>query len=352
MGIPRYTIQNLRENIKKELAELYPDREIDSITNILLNFRLERRWSGTGSPGPGIEAKGDGPGIRKSAMPGPLTGLQNHEIGLRRHEILSQSELEWFEAATGRLKEGCPVQYITGETEFYGLTLRVSRAAMIPRPETEELVRWILESHRGERIRILDIGTGTGCIALALAKHLPASTVFATDASGEALELARENAGNLGLNVSFMLHDIGNHEADAGRTVDLIVSNPPYIPRGEKESLAPNVKDFEPESALFVPDDDPLVFYRHIAGFGRENLPPGGMLYLEIHEAFGTPVCRLLERSGYQQIELRRDINGKDRMVRARKGPDQEPGKNRVIDAPKNGTTQARKNPDKPESFI
>ena len=283
---PLPTIQSIRENIKKELAGLYPDREINSITEVLCLHRLD---------------------------------LKRHETGLRKHEILMPPDLDWFREAIRKLREMTPVQYITGETVFFGLNLKTGPQALIPRPETEELVQWILDEHANERCRIMDIGTGTGCIALSLAKNIPRARVSATDIREEALGLARENARRLGLSVEFVLHDISSGEPPEGLShTDLIVSNPPYIPVGQKESMDMNVREFEPSSALFVPDDDPLIFYRHITRIGKQVMQPGGLLYLEIHEAYGTQVISVLRESGFGEPELRKDINGKDRMVKAR----------------------------------
>jgi release factor glutamine methyltransferase len=300
------TLQNIRENIKKELAGHYPDREIESLSEILFSHRLD---------------------------------IKGHEIGLRRKEILKPGDAAWFSEAIGRLKMSVPIQHITGETEFFGLKLKAGPEALIPRPETEELVQWILEDLEAGKLlqnqgglSILDIGTGTGCIALALASRLPQATLFATDVHSPSLDLARENARRLGLRVDFLLHDIlgegeaeasgGTGRGDAWKTsglpqLDLIVSNPPYIPGGERASLEVNVREFEPPSALFVPDSDPLIFYRHIARFGRRNLRSGGLLYLEIHEKSGPRIRQVLEQAGFGEIVLRNDINGKQRMVRA-----------------------------------
>ena len=285
MPPPSSTIKTIRENIKKELATLYPEREIDSLCEVLCLHRLD---------------------------------LKRHEIGLRKHEILMPPDLEWFKSAIVKLREMVPVQYITGETEFFDLQLKVSPAALIPRPETEELVKWIIDDHKGEHCRMIDIGTGSGCIALALAKNFPAAAVYATDIQKEALDLAGDNARKLGLDVEFFLHDVSREDPPEGFLhLDLLVSNPPYIPFKERESMDANVREFEPASALFVPDEDPLVFYRHLAGFAQKALHPGGMLYLEIHENFGQQVTELLEKSGFEKVSLRKDIHGKDRMVRA-----------------------------------
>jgi release factor glutamine methyltransferase len=227
-------------------------------------------------------------------------------------------DIEWFSHAISQLKKQTPVQHITGETGFFELTLKAGPEAMIPRPETEELVQWILEDHAGECCRILDVGTGTGCIALALASKLPDAAVVATDISPPALDLARENARRLGLTIEFVLNDIRKEDLPGESPMpDLIVSNPPYIPMAEREYLDANVRDFDPPRALFVPDEDPLLYYRHIAGLGKKVLRPGGMLYLEIHEKSGRQIKDLLQISGFENIILRRDINGKERMVSA-----------------------------------
>jgi release factor glutamine methyltransferase len=227
-------------------------------------------------------------------------------------------DIEWFSHAISQLKKHTPVQHITGKTEFFELTLKAGPEAMIPRPETEELVQWILDDHAGEWCRILDVGTGSGCIALALAKNLLEAAIVATDISPPALDLARENARRLGLTIEFVLNDIRREELPAESSIpDLIVSNPPYIPMAEREYLDANVRDFEPPLALFVPDEDPLLYYRHIAGLGKKVLHPGGMLYLEIHEKSWRQMKDLLQKSGFENIELRKDINGKDRMISA-----------------------------------
>jgi release factor glutamine methyltransferase len=286
MSPPR-TIQSIRESIKKELGGLYPEREIDSLTWILCQYRLD---------------------------------LKRHEISLRKHEILMPPDREWFEKAISKLKSGIPVQHITGETQFFDLNLKVGPQALIPRPETEELVQWILEDHTGAPERIWDIGTGTGCIALALSSKLPGSRIYASDVSEPALELAMENARNLKLEVEFFRHDIMEEEPPVKLAgMDLIVSNPPYIPLREKKGMDPNVRDHDPHEALFVPDDDPLIYYSHIANREKSILPKGGRLYLEIHENFAAGVSSLLEKRGYGEINIKKDINGKDRMVRARR---------------------------------
>ena len=279
------TIQTIRENIKKELTAQYPGREIEAICDILISNRLH---------------------------------LKKHEIGLKRNEVLPQADQEWFSRAIRNLKEGCPVQYITGQAEFFGLVLYVTPDVLIPRPETEELVQWIIEQNTVQDPVILDIGTGSGCIALALKKHLPGSSILAVDVDGSALVVAAKNASKLQLELQFFMHDIlAETPPECFPPADIIVSNPPYIPRGEKQAMPANVRDLEPETALFVPDDNPLQFYSAIAGFSWKQLEIGGQLYLEIHEKFGTEVMDLLKDEGFVEIELRKDINGKERMIKA-----------------------------------
>lgn len=280
-----HTIQHIRENIKKELKELYPVREIDTIADILFQKRL---------------------------------GLEKHEVGLRRDQVLSPADRQWFDKALGSLRNGLPVQYVTGQADFFGLVLNVSPEVLIPRPETEELVQWILDDLTHPEPVILDIGTGSGCIALALKKQVPGSRIIGMDADGSALVLASKNAAKLRLDLQFYLHDILTEEPPEGLPrPDIIVSNPPYVPASEKHALPSLVKDHEPSVALFVPDDNPLLFYASIADFARKQMKRGGQLYLEVHEKYGRQVCDLLQAEGFGVLELRKDINGKDRMIKA-----------------------------------
>lgn len=218
-----------------------------------------------------------------------------------------------------QLAAGRPIQYVTGRTEFCGLTLETAEGALIPRPETEELVAWVA-AESDEVRRLLDIGTGSGCIAIALKQALPACAVTAVDCSEEALAIARRNAERCGVQIDFRS---GDALAGIERAVDgpfgAIVSNPPYIPEIERAAMHVNVTRYEPATALFVPDDDPLCFYRAIARSAMQLLAAGGALYFEIFEWAGEAVVQLLEAEGYEAVELRRDINDKPRMVRARK---------------------------------
>ncbi len=239
---------------------------------------------------------------------------------MRYDEKLSADAGKKLRAALPRLLAGEPVQYIAGETEFYGLTLTVTPAVLIPRPETEELVDQIRKSVRIHDPVVFDIGTGSGAIALALKSLLPAARVYASDISPKALSLARKNASKLGLEVSFIEHDILNEPWPDIPGVDAIVSNPPYISRSESASLPAGVREYEPHLALFVNDDDPLLFYRIIAQKGLKALRPGGLLFFEIHENHGPQLLRLLLALGFQNAETYRDLQGKDRIVKASAG--------------------------------
>ncbi len=230
----------------------------------------------------------------------------------------AEAEAPGLEEAVARLRSGCPVQYVLGEAEFAGRRFRVAPGVLIPRPETEELAAWVVREER-QANRLLDVGTGSGCIAATLAIELPAE-VTAVDCSPEALRIAEENFRLLGAPVRTVRADAlhGLAEALAG-PFDAIVSNPPYIPQHERESLHPNVRDYEPATALFVPDDDPLCFYRAIARAGRQLLAPAGRLYFESHHLYAEAIARLLGDEGYEGVEVRPDLFGKPRMLCARK---------------------------------
>jgi len=220
-----------------------------------------------------------------------------------------------LEAALRRLAQGEPLQYIIGSTPFCGLTFRVDSRVLIPRPETAELVEWVTED-AGASGCLLDIGTGSGCIAVTLAHNLPHWKVQGWDISEGVLEVARENSRLNGTDVEFCKADILNmRETDCH--FDVIVSNPPYVLESEKEQMETRVLDFEPHSALFVPDSDPLRFYRAIAEFGNRALNKGGRLYFEINPLEAEALKEMLSDAGYHDIELRKDIFGKLRMIKA-----------------------------------
>lgn len=210
-----------------------------------------------------------------------------------------------------------PVQYVLGETEFCGLNFVVGESVLIPRPETEELVAWIAEETKPDAL-ILDIGTGSGCIAVSLKKFLPGSEVYACDISTEALNVARLNADKNNQQVIFFEMDILN-TTTAERKYHLIVSNPPYIPESEIDTILPQVKDYEPHQALFVTDDDPLIFYRKIAIYAQQHLYPGGKLFFEIHRDYANACVSMLKDKNFDNIIMKKDISGNDRMIRAEK---------------------------------
>lgn len=225
-------------------------------------------------------------------------------------------EIESLDRIITELAAGRPLQYVLGHTEFYGLDFQVREGVLIPRPETEELIRWITQASHPERPAILDVGTGSGCIAVTLARLIPGARVTALDISEEALTIARENASRLGVEVDFQQQDALQELFPGQREIfDLIVSNPPYIPQHEKEAMRLNVTAYEPAEALFVGDDDPLIFYRAIARQALRLLRPAGWLYFEIHEQFADAMLRMLTEEGLTDSTLRRDINDKNRMI-------------------------------------
>lgn len=230
---------------------------------------------------------------------------------------LTPAGQERLEEVIMRLRKQEPIQYILEEASFFGRMFQVSPAVLIPRPETEELVQLILNRRVNNRgLKILDIGTGSGCIAISLALELPGAKVTAVDVSEEALRIARLNAKSLGAAVKFVNADILRDQPDLPHP-DIIVSNPPYIRAVEAGKMAGNVLEWEPHLALFVEDHDPLLFYRKIAALAVNILKAGGYLYFEINEAFGAEVVRLLEDQGFSSVALHKDMQGKDRMVSA-----------------------------------
>lgn len=215
-----------------------------------------------------------------------------------------------------RLARFEPIQYIIGKTEFCGLTLKVSSDVLIPRPETAELVDWIVSDCPQSGLRVLDIGTGSGCIAITLAERMVEAEVSAWDISERALAVARENALRNNVRIAFSCMDVFN-EPTGTSVFDIIVSNPPYITESERAEMERNVLDYEPETALFVPDTDPLRFYRRIAHIGNQMLKPGGKLFFEINRAYGSETAAMLKYGGYSQVEVRSDSYGNARMIKA-----------------------------------
>lgn len=248
-----------------------------------------------------------------------LLGLSYTDIILHKDKKLSADEVTRIKAIVSRLKTFEPIQHILGETEFNDLKILVNKSTLIPRPETEELVHWVCNSEIENCSEILDIGTGSGCIALSLKKELSKANVCGVDLSVEALKVARQNAVLNGLDVTFKKADILDWQNASWNNYDIIVSNPPYVRNCEKVHMERNVLNYEPQTALFVEDDNPLLFYREIAEFALENLLDSGLLFFEINEYLGNEMIELLKDLGFRNIEIRKDLNGKDRMLRCQK---------------------------------
>jgi release factor glutamine methyltransferase len=246
--------------------------------------------------------------------------LKRIDIALQPELVLSASELETWNSTLEQLKTEIPIQYLLGTTHFYGLEFEVNSSVLIPRPETEELVDWIVQKskikNQKSKIKILDIGTGSGCIAISLAKNLPNAEVFALDVSEKALATAQKNAELNQVHVQFICQSILETE-DLGQQFDVIVSNPPYVRHLEKQEIKKNVLENEPHLALFVADDDALIFYRKIAQLALKNLSQTGQLYFEINQYLGQEMLDLLQEMDFKNSELRQDIYGNDRMTKS-----------------------------------
>jgi release factor glutamine methyltransferase len=269
--------------IKQTLHRYYPDSEILSMAKLLLT---------------------------------QVFGMSVIELYAGKDNCFSSNEQKQLEDILLRLQKYEPIQYIIGEEEFFGLPFEVNRHVLIPRPETGELVNWIIQENKDRQTRILDIGTGSGCIAISLAKHMEKAEVTAWDVSVDALQVAARNCLRNGVEVKLEQKDVLRFEP-SGEQFDVIVSNPPYITEKEKVEMEANVLEWEPDVALFVPDDSPLLFYRKIAELGMEMLAPDGKLYFEINRAYGKQTVDMLAELGYREIELRKDISQNDRMVKA-----------------------------------
>jgi release factor glutamine methyltransferase len=241
--------------------------------------------------------------------------------GWSRMKVLTHPDLELtalqdseLRQITSALKEGEPIQYLLAEAWFYGLKFKVNSSVLIPRPETEELVHWILaDTLKTKQLRVLDVGTGSGCIAVSLKKMNPLFEVDAMDISSDAVAVAAENAASNEVDVNFIAHDIKSYESEV--KYDLIVSNPPYIKENERPAMHVNVLLHEPHLALFVTDEDPLIFYRTIAEFAISNLNTEGQLYFEINEYLSVETSEMLYAKGFKRVELRHDMQGKPRMI-------------------------------------
>ncbi|MFC0778525.1 peptide chain release factor N(5)-glutamine methyltransferase [Flavobacterium sp. HJSW_4] len=245
--------------------------------------------------------------------------LRQIDLALNHELVFDENDFMIWDELLKQLKKEVPIQYLLGKTNFYGLDFEVNENVLIPRPETEELVEWIINENaspdKNKKIRILDIGTGTGCIAISLAKNLPNAEVFGIDVSKKAIETAKRNAIRNDVDVTFMLLNILEAEEFAC-PFDVIVSNPPYVRNLEKVEIKKNVLDYEPHLALFVEDNDPLIFYRKIASLAQNGLQEKGKLYFEINQYLGQEMIDLLENMSFENVELRKDIYDNDRMVK------------------------------------
>lgn len=266
----------------KALSELYPQTEIDTFFFYLMEAYLD---------------------------------FQRIDLIIKPNFKISTEAGVLFKKALEALKKEIPIQYILGETEFYGLPFIVNRHTLIPRPETEELVEWILETADiTAPLQIIDIGTGTGCIPITLAKHLPNARLFAIDISKEALRIAKQNAILNNVKLHFTEKNILK-TTTLPQKFDIIISNPPYVRELEKVDIKKNVLDNEPHIALFVEDDNPLLFYDKIADLAIEHLTKNGLLYFEINPYLGTETVEILHKKGFKNIDLKKDVFGKDRMI-------------------------------------
>lgn len=279
-------LKELRADFHRQLSDYYPSEEIGAFFSLLSEYYLK---------------------------------ISRLEAALSPKLIISEPISEKYKKAVRRLQKQEPIQYILGETEFYGLHIKVTPDTLIPRPETEELVDWVLGDalimKAGEAKTVLDIGTGSGCIAVAVANQRPNYRVTAIDISEKALSVAKENALLNGVSIQLEHQDILSCNALPG-TYDIIISNPPYVREAEKEKMQQNVLAYEPASALFVSDEDPLLFYRKIAGLAKTHLTPCGILYLEINEYLSKKLAAMLKSMGFHLVEVRKDLFGKDRMIK------------------------------------
>lgn len=277
-------LKKVKIQMHHELTGIYDVSEIDSFFYLLIDFKL---------------------------------GISKTDFILNPEKEIETTAVFFFNEAIDKLKEECPIQYIIGETEFYGLVFKVTNATLIPRPETEELVDWIVSDNKDNyELSVLDIGTGSGCIPISLAKNLNSAVVTSIDVSDDALRIAKLNAKNNNAKVKFICKDILRY-SDTGQKYDVIVSNPPYVRVLEKLEIKKNVMDYEPHLALFVSDDDPLVFYRKIVELSKKILANNGVLYFEINQYLGEETVNLIKQAGFKNVILKKDMSGNDRMIKA-----------------------------------
>lgn len=282
------TLNEARTVLTKELNTIYDNDELKNIIDLVLEY---------------------------------ITNMPRSEQVKTKLAYLTCTQLETIDSVTERLKNNEPVQYVLGEAWFGGMKFKVNKNVLIPRPETEELVDWVIKESQKSRVKsqnILDVGTGSGCIPITLKKKLPGAAISAIDVCSEALFVATENAIEHNADVDFILLDFLDEEKwqELGH-FDVIVSNPPYVKQSEKEGMHVRVKEFEPHQALFVPDNDALLFYRKLSDFSLKHLKAGGNLFVEINEALGGAVMDLFESAGFTNTELKKDMHGRDRMVKA-----------------------------------
>jgi len=242
-----------------------------------------------------------------------ILGFNKIHVILNSENIISLNHENKINLIINNLKLDKPIQYILGKANFFNLSFFVNKYVLIPRPETEELINWILENKFN---KVLEIGTGSGCISISLAKNSSAN-ISAIDISSNAIKIARKNADNYKLDINFLCEDVFSFKTD--EKYDLIVSNPPYVLESEKKKMHNNVLNFEPHNALFVKDTDPLLFYNFISVFASQHLNSNGFLFFEINEMFENEIILILKRNNFVNIELKKDLNGKDRMIKANK---------------------------------
>lgn len=270
-----------------ELDTIYPKEEVDSLFSFALSYYLK---------------------------------FDRFILALQPDLVISKEEEQPLFKVLSALKQHVPIQYILGETHFMNIPIKITKGVLIPRPETEDLVRWVLEdTAEDNEFTCLDIGTGSGAIAIALKKSRPKITMYALDNSSHAIEISSENALIQEVEIQLLEFDVlGAYSLDL--LVDIVVSNPPYVREQEKSSIAPNVLDHEPHEALFVPDEDPLRYYTAILDLCKKTLVKGGSVYFEINEALGEELKALLKKYGYSDIQLKKDIFEKPRMIKGKKG--------------------------------
>ncbi|WP_158841853.1 peptide chain release factor N(5)-glutamine methyltransferase [Polaribacter sp. L3A8] len=284
------TLQNFRIFFNSELSAIYPKTEIDAFFFLLIEAKLN---------------------------------LQRIDTVMKPDFLITNEALSELKEIVKRLKTEEPIQYILGETEFYGLPFKVNENTLIPRPETEELVEWVINEtpklrikNQDKKLKILDIGTGTGCIPISLAKNLKNVTISAIDVSSEALKVAQQNTLLNNVLISFLEIDI-LEAAKLPEQYDIIVSNPPYVRELEKVEINNNVLQNEPHLALFVDDNNPLIFYKKIATLAKQHLTKNGLLFFEINQYLGKETVEMLQKQGFKNIELKKDFIGNDRMIKA-----------------------------------